>query len=230
MTLRATAELSVRRAQSQVPGTVAAAPVTPAPGSVAASLAQARREDEEWPAAPALAVSALAVLLGAGWLLQRRRRLAQRVERHAEAVTPPTAPLVQEPMAQEAAGQPVEATPALVLQAQEELAAAPVLSSPAPLERQRRHSHLMGVAAQKRLIKSLMWVRTVAGVAAIVAAIAVVVFWAIETTDLRAGETGLTKPLLVLLLAGWAASWGAGQLANQLHRAFFGRVHPKFDD
>lgn len=102
-------------------------------------------------------------------------------------------------------------------------------SALAPLQRSHRFSHWMRVTNQKRLIKSLMWVRTVMGATAILAAIAVVVFWAIETTDMRAGDTGLTRPLLVLLLAGWALSWGAGALANLLHRAFFGRVHPKFD-
>jgi hypothetical protein len=106
----------------------------------------------------------------------------------------------------------------------------PQQTFPAPLEHGTRHSHRIGVPAQRRLIKTLMWVRTVAGGAAILAAIAIVVFWAIETTDLRAGDTGLTRPLLGLLLAGWAASWGAGQLANLLHRSFFGRVHPKFDN
>jgi len=34
----------------------------------------------------------------------------------------------------------------------------------------------------------------------------------------------------LVLAVAWAASWGSGWLANQLHRAFFGRVHPKFDN
>ncbi len=97
-------------------------------------------------------------------------------------------------------------------------------TSPMPRQPSR-----LGVATQKRLIKSLMWVRTVAGGTAILAAIAVVVFWSIETTDRRAGETGLNMPLLLGALAGWALSWGAGQLANMLHRIFFNRMHPKFD-
>ena len=93
-----------------------------------------------------------------------------------------------------------------------------------------RHTFGLAVAGQKRLIMGLMWVRAVTGAAAILAAIAIVVFWLIETSDRRAGDTGLNLPLVLLLLAGWLASRGAGRLANLLHRVFFGRVHPKFDD
>jgi hypothetical protein len=114
---------------------------------------------------------------------------------------------------------------------------APVMADGEPAEatwlsmpQEQPQQRLLGVAGQKRLIKVLMWLRTAAGGAAILAAIAVVVFWSIDATDRRAGETGLNAPLLVLLLGGWAAFWLAGRIANMLHRAFFGRVHPKFDN
>ena len=218
VTLRASTVLSMGRDQAQAAGTVPAAP------------AQAAAQEDSWLTMPALtAVSALAALLGTGWLLQRRQRLAQGPQRDAEpapaqagAPAPPAAaPVADRP--------PLDEMAEFAAQFQDEPGPLqPQQSFPAPLEHRKRASHL-GVPSQKRLIKGLMWVRTVAGGVAILAAIAIVVFWAIETADIGAGDTGLTKPLLVLLLAAWAASWGAGQLANRLHRAFFGRVHPKFD-
>jgi hypothetical protein len=237
VTLRASTQLSARGEQG------------PATGSGATPPAHVGHDDDDWLTARTLAVGGLAVLLGTGWLLERRQRLVQRTKRFADAVPaePPqqaetptttvtTVPVVVVPAepAQQAempAGEPVDAMAQVAAQLQEQPAAIPPQQSfPAPLERTHRGSLLIGVASKKRLIKGLMWVRTVAGAAAILAAIAIVVFWSIETTDMRAGDTGLTAPLLVLLLAGWAASWGAGQLANHLHRAFFGRVHPKFDN
>jgi hypothetical protein len=188
---------------------------------------------------PAVAATGLALLLAGGWVLQRRQRIARRMEVAADpqpapqdaAEPAPQAEPQQEPPQPSPAAPPVD----MMEQVAAELAGEPESMQPrqtfpAPLEHGARPARLLGVRAQKRLIKWLMWVRTVAGGVAILAAIAIVVFWAIETIDRRSGETGLTRPLLVLLLAGWAASWGSGLLANHLHRVFFGRVHPKFDN
>lgn len=215
VTLRASTALSVRREQAGSSGNVPA-------------ILQVGHEEDVSLTAPALTVGALAVVFGMGWLFQRRHRLARHEAdaAQAEPATPDTARLA-------APDRPAPDDVMAQVAAQFEQQAAslqPQQSFPAPLEHRHRHPSRMGVDSQKRLIKGLMWVRTAAAGAAMVAAIAIVVFWAIETTDLRAGETGLTKPLLLLLLAGWVASWGAGQLANLLHRAFFGRVHPKFDN
>ncbi|MDB5945174.1 MAG: hypothetical protein JWQ33_200 [Ramlibacter sp.] len=98
-----------------------------------------------------------------------------------------------------------------------------------PLHRQRSAPRV-GAAAKKKLIRFLFWLRSLAGALAILSAIAIVVFRAIELTDVEAGETGLNLPLLAGLLAGWAAYWGCGRLANMLHRAVFNRDHPKFAD
>ena len=89
---------------------------------------------------------------------------------------------------------------------------------------------LLGVPGKKQLIKVLFWGRSIAGASAIVAAIAIVVFWAIEFTDVGAGETGLNVPLLAGVVAGWTAYWGCGRLANMLYRSVFNRNHPKFTD
>ena len=247
--LRASPVLSMRRDPGQAAGTDAAAPLAPDAGSPA----QPEAQEAGWLTVPALAACGAALLLGTGWLLQRRQRLRSQHQADAGPVEAPVAPVapvapeapaapvepeaaVPEPAEQPApavekkAGQAVDAMAEFAAQFEEQEAVQqPEQSLPAPLEHRHRAASRMGVARQKRLIKSLMWVRTVAGGAAILAAIAVVVFWAIESTDMGSGETGLTRPLLVLLLLGWAASWGAGQLANQLHRTFFGRVHPKFD-
>jgi hypothetical protein len=186
-------------------------------------------------------VFAGALLLGgAGLIVERRRRLARRIALAAEAV--PASAVVADPVPAEtplaeATPVPAETPPpdaAPVVAVTQEAADAPTTGAAAwepTVETARPHpSRVFGVKAQKRLIACLMWMRTVMGAAALLAAIAIFVFWAIETTDLRAGETGLNLPLVVLMLSGWAASWVAGRLANMLHRFFFGRVHPKFDD
>lgn len=156
-----------------------------------------------------LAMFGVLGLAGGGWLVRRRRQLAQGPQQQPEAPVPDRGPEPSQLWAPDSntAFNSGWAT------------ATPPRSRPASR---------IGVAAQKRLIKWLMWLRTVTGAVAILAAIAIVVFWSIEAID-RAGETGLTIPLLVLLLAGCVTSWGSGQLANALHRSFFGRVHPKFD-
>ena len=91
-------------------------------------------------------------------------------------------------------------------------------------------SALLGVPGKKKLIKVLFWGRSIAGASALLAAIAIVVFWAIEFTDVGAGETGLNVPLLVGVVAGWTAYWGCGRLANMLYRSVFNRNHPEFTD
>jgi hypothetical protein len=232
VTLRASSALSLRRPPAQAPGDAAAA-----------SVHAAGPETEESRALPALAGGAVAVLLGGAWLLQRRRRLAPQPEVHDEAdgasVSPPAAAIpdavapVAMPavVAAAAVAPPVDDEAVFAAQFQDEpVALQPQQSFPAPLEARHRSNSRLSIPSQKRLIKALMWLRTVAGGTAILAAIAIVVFWAIETTDMRAGDTGLTRPLLVLLLSAWALSWASGHLANALHRAFFGRVHPKFDN
>ncbi|MDB5943852.1 MAG: hypothetical protein JWQ13_3418 [Ramlibacter sp.] len=161
---------------------------------------------------------------GAGLIVERRRRLARRVAPAADVV--PASALTPDPV-------PVETPPAdaaLTEEAAHATATEAAAWEPTVETAPPHPSSVFGVRAQKRLIACLMWVRTVMGAAALLAAIAIFVFWAIETTDLRAGETGLNLPLVVLMLSGWAASWVAGRLANMLHRFFFGRVHPKFDD
>ena len=237
--LRPSVQLSVGLPQDGPPAGAGAS------GPLAAQAPQAGADEESLPI-PAVAATGLALLLAGGWILQRRQRVARQPDvaaappAVADPAPPPAAPqqelLEKEPPQQEPPPPAPTAPPVdMMAQVAAELAGEPDTleprqTFPAPLERNDRPSHLLGVPAQKRLIKWLMWLRTVAGGAAILAAIAIVVFWAIEAIDRRSGETGLTRPLLVLLLAGWAASWGSGQLANHLHRVFFGRVHPKFDD
>jgi hypothetical protein len=249
--LRAATQLSAPSMQqaASAPASAAAAAVRTEP-AVAGSLDRGLGREDVTVAT--LAMSGMVVLAG-GWLFRRRRRLAQEPADEAALPQAPAEPAADpesalpreqievaqmpEPLAQ-ADGAP-EPGPVVREEAQLEpdasLSWAPdpdiavnsswaTATAPMP----RRPSRL-GVATQKRLIKSLMWLRTVAGGAAILAAIAVVVFWSIETTDRRAGETGLNMPLLLGALAGWALSWAAGQLANMLHRLFFNRVHPKFD-
>lgn len=88
----------------------------------------------------------------------------------------------------------------------------------------------LGTPARKKMMRLLFGLRSFAGAAALLSAIAFVVFWAIEYTDVGAGETGLNLPLLVGVLAGWATYWGAGRLANMLHRSIYNRNHPRFSD
>lgn len=95
--------------------------------------------------------------------------------------------------------------------------------------KERKSTVLLSVSGKARLIALLMWMRLVAGGIAILAAIAVVVFWSIESTERGARDLDLTWNLLAALGAGWAGFWGFGWLANRLHRATFNRVHPKFD-
>ncbi len=88
----------------------------------------------------------------------------------------------------------------------------------------------LGTPAKKKLIRFLLGLRTFAGASAILCAIAVVVFWAIESADVGASETGLNLPLLAGLLAAWLGYWGCGRLANTIHRSAFHRDHPRFTD
>lgn len=184
-------------------------PQEPAPPAPAAVPAGPQSDpDAQWLTPATLAGAGVAVL-AAGWVVQRR--LAQEV--------PPDG-----------------------IQAEPESEDGPLAALPPPaneplmeLPEAREHIYYrptggLSVTGQKRLIGFLMWLRTVTGAAAILATISIVVFWMIELVDRRAGETGLNLPLVALVLAGWAASWGAGRLANLLHRTFFGRAHPKFDD
>jgi hypothetical protein len=208
VTLRADRDLKMHRTQISSPAVTPAAPVSDvaarAQDGGEAAVAQPGA-DGDGQLTTLVSVFAGALLVGgAGLIVERRRRLARRVAPAADAA------------------QTEEAAHATATEA---AAWEPTVETAPP-----HPSSVFGVRAQKRLIACLMWVRTVMGAAALLAAIAIFVFWAIETTDLRAGETGLNLPLVVLMLSGWAASWVAGRLANMLHRFFFGRVHPKFDD
>lgn len=218
--LRASSELNLQNVQARTPG---GAPASQ-PDAAAASLVHSGSEPSMSLVVPAFAATGLALLLG-GWMLQRRQRLAPREVQRLDTMQSD-----ERPAAAPRAGPPVDALAEFAAQPAEVAEPAPPTQVvPVPLERRQRYSQWMRVTNQKRLIKGLMWVRTVLGAAAILATIAIVVFWAIELTDMRAGDSGLTKPLLVLALAAWALSWAAGKLANRLHSAFFNRVHPKFD-
>lgn len=191
---------------------LAVRPADSAPEKVSAAVVPATPPSDpqaQWLSTTTLAMSGVAVL-ALGWVVQRRHHLAQQV--------PPE-------LVDAGSGSDRGQLAALPQPANE-----PLMEAPAPVAAPPHRVSVLGVAGQKRLIRLLMWVRTVTGAAAILAAIAIVVFWSIETTDRRAGETGLNIPLLLLLLAGWVAAWGSGRLADLLHRKFFGRVHPKFDD
>lgn len=107
----------------------------------------------------------------------------------------------------------------------------PTLQDPVlPALSRRPSDRRLGTPAKKKLIRFLFWLRALAGAAAILCAIAVIVFWAIESADVGASETGLNLPLLAGLLAGWVAYWGCGRLANTIHRSAFHRDHPRFAD
>ena len=223
VTLRATSELSAKLLAKEVAEASVAASMARAPSGAERAMAGVETDGVDWLTASTLATSGAVVLAGAGWLMLRRHRLVPRVEVNADGMR--FQPLQVDVASAQA---PVDALTSTVLQARDPDEEAQTTVSPGR-EQPDRHASLIGVAGQKRLIQTLMWLRAITGAAAILAAIAIVVFWSIESTDLRAGDTGLTVPLLVLLLVGWASSWCAGHLANLLHRSFFGRVHPKFD-
>lgn len=86
------------------------------------------------------------------------------------------------------------------------------------------------VAFRKFMIRFLLLARTVAGGSSIMAAIAIAVFWAIESIDSSTRETQLNMVLLGLVLAAGVGAWCCGWIANQLHRSLYNRNHPKFDD
>lgn len=154
--------------------------------------------------------TALAVIAGIGWAVERRRRLAARVAVHP--------------------GSPVELEPANLPASQLQDFALPGSAVAAPALPGKRSRFRLSRPARKKLIPLLFWARSGAGLAAILSAIAIVVFQAIEFTDEGAGDTGLNLLLLVLVAAGWAVYWGCGGLANLLHRSLFNRDHPKFAD
>ena len=241
LTLRASKTLSMgRNREGQAPEAVAVAPLLPGAAALDQAPAAAGAAGDEWHTVPALAACGMALLFGAGWLLERRRRLVERTQSQVDTSANANAsanahhigPAMQpEQRHEQPVGPPVDAMVALAAQLAEPDALQPQQSFPAQREHRPRHRHVLDVASQKRLIKALMWLRVAAGATAILAAIAIGVFWAIEaTTNLAAGETGLTSSLLIVLLVGWAMSWSAGQVANQLHRLYFNRVHPKFDN
>jgi hypothetical protein len=155
-------------------------------------------------------MTAFAVIAGLGWAVERRRRLASRVAMQPAA--------------------PVEFEPANLPVSQLQDFALPGSAVATPVHQREGARTRGGRRARKKLMRVLLWLRSVAGAAAILSAIAIVVFRAIEYTEVGAGDTGLDVPLLSVVVGGWAAFWGCGRLANMLHRALFNRDHPKFAD
>lgn len=105
----------------------------------------------------------------------------------------------------------------------------PVAPAP-PQNRPPASSGLVSRGSKKTLIKLFLVLRKMAGAAAVLSAIAIVVFWAIEFTDVGGREPRLNMTLAAALLAGWSGHWLFGRLANMLHRALFNRDHPLFAD
>lgn len=145
-------------------------------------------------------MTAVAVIAGLGWAMERRHRMAGLVRAGAGAQLAAQEPQIREPD-------------------DFALPASTVTRAERP-----------GTPAKKKLIRILFGLRTFAGASAILCAIAVVVFWAIESADVGASETGLNLPLLAVLLTGWGAYWACGRLANMIHRSAFNRNHPRFTD
>ena len=155
-------------------------------------------------------MTAFAVIAALGWAVERRRRLASR------SVLQPALPVEFEP-----ANLPVSQLQDFAL---------PGSAVAAPALHPRRSRTRLGRRARKKLVQLLFWLRSGAGAAAILSAIAIAVFRSIEFTDPGAGDTGLNLPLLGVVVAGWLAYWACGRLANTLHRSLFNRDHPKFAD
>jgi hypothetical protein len=199
-----------------------------------------------------LTMAGVVAVAGVGWIMQRRSRQAQQT-----AAQP--APIAEEPMSESDVAPvlapeplpPVEATFALVLPRDaglppdstllQELALAlgceVMAIAPLPPVRQeieteapRRRPAAWSVELRRFLMKFLLLARTVAGGSSILAAIAIVVFWAIESIESSTRETQLNLVLLGLVLATAVGSWCCGWIANQLHRSLYNRNHPKFDD
>ena len=161
-----------------------------------------------------LGMTGIALVTGFGWVLERRRRIAG-----GDATK---APVTATDDAIDAA---TDADAATATDADAE----PSELQFVPVPTRRSFGWFVSVPRRKRLIAFLMGMRLFAGAMAIFAAIAVVVFWSIESTEPGLREMSLTWNLLVVLFAGWVGCWGFGWLANRLHRATFNRVHPKFD-
>lgn len=181
VSLRATTELSGRPLERPEP----AAP-EPAPDAGAAADGPLEGLD-----ALSLAAAGAAVVVGAGWLLQRRQRLVL----------------------------PADAAPSHDGADFGDEGEVPV-----------RRSRPRWVQRKRLLMKFFLALRSIAGAAAILAAIAFVVFAAIEMIDASAREPRLNMALLGLLLAGAVGYWGCGRVANMLHRSVYNRDHPKFAD
>lgn len=85
----------------------------------------------------------------------------------------------------------------------------------------RRGAPARDLRSRKRLVNILLKVRRGAGLVAILAGIAVLVFWAIEEFDGATKEPGLYLALLGLVLATGIGAWWCGRLADRLHRALY---------
>ena len=163
-----------------------------------------------------LGMTGIALATGFGWYLERRRRIAR-----GDAPKVPVTVMVT--------ATAIEADADAAIDAATAADAEPSKLQFAPVPTRRSFSWFVSVQRRKRLIAFLMGMRLFAGAMAVFAAIAVVVFWSIESTEPGPREMSLTWNLLVALFAGWVGFWGFGWLANRLHRATFNRVHPKFD-
>ena len=165
-----------------------------------------------------LGMTGIALATGFGWFLERRRRIAS-----GDATKAPVTATATDVVIDAA----IDA--ATAADAANDADAEPSELQFAPVPTRRSFSWFVSVPRRKRLIAFLMGMRLFAGAMAMFAAVVVIVFWSIESTEPGTRDMSLTWNLLVALFAGWVGFWGFGWLANRLHRATFNRVHPKFD-
>ena len=165
-----------------------------------------------------LGMTGIALATGFGWYLERRRRIAW-----GDATKAP----VKVTATDAATDAAIDA--ATAADAANDADAEPSDFQFATVPASRSFSWFVSVPRRKRLIAFLMGMRLFAGAMAIFAAVVVIVFWSIESTELGPRDMSLTWNLLVALFAGWVGYWSFGWIANRLHQATFNRVHPKFD-
>ena len=161
-----------------------------------------------------LGMTGIALATGFGWFLERRLRIARGDVTKAPVTVTATDVVI------DAATDADAANDADAESSEPQFATVPTSPS---------FNWFVSVPRRKQLIAFLMGMRLFAGAMAIFAAVVVIVFWSIESTELGPRDMSLTWNLLVALFAGWVGFWGFGWLANRLHRATFNRVHPKFD-
>lgn len=199
LSLRATRELTGRE-REQLRSEVDVAPAKPPPAQAVIA--------EDAGTTTVLAAAAVAAVVGLCWIVQRRRQASQSAAgAFQDQRTEPSLLLPQEQQDADLVAKPVEPAEA------------------AAVHVPRRQ----GTAGTRMAIKALLWMRTLAGWASVVAAVAVVVFWSIEMTEAGGGERALNTVLLLTAAAGAIGFWLFGRIVNAMHRSHFGRPHPKFD-